>query len=159
LTEWFQSPRLEWMQYIEEGVRVGPAAYGLGVYSTKPFRPQELIGPISGTVMEDPKYESDYCMELGERLALEPSPPFRYLNHSCRPNCELVELEERLADGTHGNPRLWLEVLTEIAPGEQMTIDYNWPAEVAIPCRCGSADCRQWIVAEEELHAVAANQL
>jgi hypothetical protein len=122
----------------------------MGVFSLKQFRAHEMIGPIRGTVMEDPDYESDYCMELGENMALEPAAPFRYLNHSCHPNCELVEAEARDVDDATEVPKLWLEVLSEIAPGEQMTIDYRWPADAAIRCGCGSADCRGWIVAPEQ---------
>ena len=86
------------MKFSKEGVHVAPAQFGLGVFSLRLFRAQELIGPIRGTVMDDPDYESDYCMELGENMALEPAAPFRYLNHSCHPNCELVEAVARVAD-------------------------------------------------------------
>jgi len=144
------------MEYSKEGVHVGPVSYGLGVFCSKPFRHQQLIGPIQGTVMEDPAYESDYCMALGD-AALEPSPPFCYLNHSCHPNCALVEMDVEYSDGTSGGPQLFLETLAEIAPGDQMTIDYNWPAEAAIPCQCGCADCRGWVVAAEQRRLVQAD--
>jgi hypothetical protein len=44
--------------------------------------------------------------------------------------------------------------LRTIEPGEELTIDYAWPAEAAIPCACGAAGCRCWIVAAEELRVV-----
>ena len=92
-------------------------------------------------------------MELGDHSALEPAAPFRFLNHSCHPNCALLELDcENRAEGAE----LWLLVESAIAPGEQMTIDYGWPAESATPCSCGCPDCRHWIVAAEELDQVAA---
>jgi hypothetical protein len=144
------------MEYRKEGVHVGPVEYGVGVFCSKPFRHHQLIGPIRGTLMEDPDYESDYCMAL-DGAALEPSPPFCYLNHSCHPNCALVEMDVEYADGTFGRPRLFLETLAEIAPGEQLTIDYNWPAEAAIPCHCGCADCRGWIVAADQRRLVQPN--
>jgi len=140
------------MEFGEQGVRVGPSPNGLGVFSLREFVPNELLGPIEGTIMDDPQYESDYCMELGAQSALEPDPPFRYLNHSCRPNCALLELGcENGAEGAE----LWLRVEAPIAPGEQMTIDYAWPAETATPCSCGCPDCRHWIVAADELDGVA----
>lgn len=139
------------MEYNDQGVRVGSSANGLGVFSLREFGPHELLGPIEGTVMDDLQYESDYCMELGDHAALEPNPPFRYVNHSCHPNCTLIELEpaERAE-----NPSLWLEVQTAIVPGEELTIDYGWPARTATPCHCGCADCRHWIVAADELDQV-----
>ena len=122
----------------------------MGVFSLRPLRVHELIGPIKGTVIEDPLYESDYCMEMGDHLVMEPEPPFRYLNHSCHPNCALVEIKVQDTDGTISGPELWLEILTDVNPGEQMTINYSWPAEAAIPCACGCPDCRGWIVANED---------
>jgi hypothetical protein len=143
------------MQYYEQGVRVGSSAYGLGVFALRPFSVHEMIGPIQGTVFEDPQYESEYCMELGHHSALEPDSPFRYVNHSCHPNCELVEVTPE-AEGEAGpNGVLWLKVLAQIVPDEQLTIDYAWPACVAVPCACGSAECRGWIVAEEDRDILA----
>jgi hypothetical protein len=138
------------MKYLGEGVRVGPSPSGLGVFSLKAFHTHQVIGPIEGTIMQDPLYESDYCMELGEQSALEPKPPFRYLNHSCHPNCALVEFEVDREDGTFADPELWVEICAEIKAGEQLTIDYGWPARTAVPCACGCPDCRGWIVAAEE---------
>ncbi len=138
------------MDYTREGVRVGPASCGVGVFALKHFRGHELLGPIRGTVMDDPQYESEYCMEAGDGLAFEPAAPFRYLNHSCRPNCALVQLGPADDDASPGRTQLWLETLTEIVPGAQMTIDYGWPAENAVPCRCGSPECRGWIVAAKK---------
>ena len=44
-----------------------------------------------------------------------------------------------------------LYVCRTIYPGEEITIDYGWPAVSAIPCLCGSERCRGWIVNMEEL--------
>jgi hypothetical protein len=38
-----------------------------------------------------------------------------------------------------------------IQPGQELTIDYAWPANAAIPCLCQSKSCRGWIVAAKEL--------
>lgn len=139
------------MEFPEQGVRVGPSPYGLGVFSTRSFAIRELLGPIRGTVMDDPDYESEYCMEVGGQKALEPDWPFRLVNHSCRPNCRLLELEaDRVPEEPAGLGVLWLEVLRHIAPGDQITIDYGWPASVAVPCRCGCPECHGWIVASAE---------
>jgi len=139
------------MEYCDEGVRVGPSRCGLGVFSTRSFAVHELIGPIRGTVIDDPDYESDYCMELGDHGALEPEWPFRLVNHSCRPNCRLLEIgPDSAAERATDLGELWLEVLSNIVPGEQITIDYAWPASAAVPCRCGCPECRGWIVAAAE---------
>ncbi len=136
--------------FRRHGVRVGPSAYGLGVFSLRSFSIREVIGPIEGPFFNDEVHESDYCMSLGENGCIEPNAPFRFLNHSCEPNCSLQEYEVEQDDGQLAG-ELWLTVDAEIAPGEEMTIDYAWPAEHAAPCRCGSASCRKWIVAAEQL--------
>ncbi|MFZ5833090.1 MAG: SET domain-containing protein-lysine N-methyltransferase [Planctomycetota bacterium] len=144
------------LDHGQDCVRVGLSAHGFGVFSLRSLAAEDWIGPIEGTVVEELGYGSDYSMEFGDNLALEPDAPFRYLNHSCRPNCVLVECESWRDDGTSDGPQLWLEVQCEIEPHQEMTIDYGWPAEAAIPCKCGDAECRGWIVAAEELKHVAA---
>lgn len=130
----------------ESGVAVGPAVVGQGVFALRRFAADELVGLVDGRVIDDPTYGSVYSMDLGGTLALEPSAPFRFLNHACEPNCTLT-IEE---DG-EGTPRILVEALAPIEPGEELVIDYAWPAEFAIACCCGSPNCRGWIVAEEEL--------
>lgn len=105
------------MKYTKEGVRVGPSEHGQGVYTLRPFSIGEYIGPFQGEIMEDPEYGSEYGIDLGDRT-LEPKAPFRYLNHSCQPNCALVVSDEEDEDGTPCGSRVWLEILGEIAPGE-----------------------------------------
>jgi hypothetical protein len=139
--------------FQDHGVRVGPSGNGLGVFSVRAFAVREALGPIEGQIFDDDSHESDYCMELGENGCIEPNAPFRFLNHSCEPNCSLQEFEIEQEDGTSVG-QLWLSVDAEIEPGEQMTIDYGWPAEHAEPCRCGSTKCRNWIVAAEDIAKV-----
>jgi hypothetical protein len=118
---------------------------GLGVFTSRTFRRGTAVGRIRGEIVEDPDYGSDYCIDLGDGKVLEPARPWRLLNHSCHPNCEVVAWEGEKGD------RLWLVARRWIKPGEQLTIDYAWPADVAIPCRCGARNCRGWIVDSQEL--------
>lgn len=93
-------------------------------------------------------------MDLGNERSLEPTAPFRYLNHSCSPNCELILVQVEYDDGTPSDTEIWVEAGRDIQSGEELTIDYGWPAESAIACDCGSPNCRGWIVAEELVDAV-----
>ena len=126
---------------------------GKGVFTLQPFRKCQIIGDVCGTVVTDPAFDSAYCMELGRGRALEPQGMFRFLNHSCDPNCELFYQEPTDADDEPPD-RLWLKALRPIRAGAELTIDYAWPAERAIRCLCGAANCRGWIVAMEELSLV-----
>jgi len=134
-----------------EMVRVGKARHGMGVFAVREFKTGEVVGELTGRVVEDLGYESDYCIEIDSRISLEPDEPFRFINHSCRPNCELACFEE-------GSSEIWIEVIRDIDPGEELSIDYGWPANSAIACGCGSPDCRGWIVALDQLDDVAYYQ-
>jgi hypothetical protein len=129
-------------------VRIGPTPLGHGVFARRRFRAHEVIGVIRGQVIENPDYASDYCIDLGDGRSLEPTAPFRFLNHRCQPNCELFYLE---TDDATQRDRLWVQALRSIKCGEELTIDYAWPADDAIRCACGAAKCRGWLVSAEEL--------
>ncbi len=157
-------------------IRVGSTTYGKGVFAQQTIQADETIGPIVGTVIDDPDYGSEYCIDLGGTLSLDPKPPFRFLNHSCEPNCEIIhELPSGAAEtgaaetgaAETGAAELgaaelddWdfpvcgllrVVALKEIACNEQLTIDYDWPADGAIRCACGSPRCRGWIISPDEL--------
>jgi hypothetical protein len=145
------------MEYTKEGIQVGPSRHGLGVFAARSFTTGEYIGPIQGQIVVDPDYGSEYGIDIGDAdRTLEPAAPFRFLNHSCQPNGALVVCDEQDEEGTPLDPSVWLEILSEIAPGEALTIDYSWPAVAAIPCQCGTANCRGWIVAPEDLEEAAS---
>lgn len=109
------------------------------------YRRGDVIGRVQGRIVRDPDYESDYCIDLGDGTSLEPGLPWRLLNHHCQPNCEIVAWEGE------NNGQLWLMARRLIRPDHELTIDYAWPAEVAIPCRCGAQSCRGWIVDARQL--------
>lgn len=70
----------------------------------------------------------------------------RWINHSCKPNCEAV-LEEDEEDGRKS--RVFIEAIRAIKPGEELTYDYGITlAERHTPrlkkiwaCRCGAKNC------------------
>jgi SET domain-containing protein len=64
----------------------------------------------------------------------------RWINHSCKPNCEAVD-----EDG-----RIYIEAIRTIRPGEELGYDYNITLEDPHtpqekrrwPCLCGARSCR-----------------
>jgi uncharacterized protein len=72
----------------------------------------------------------------------------RWFNHSCSPNCE-VEDE---------NDRIFIDTRREIRAGEELTYDYNLQlgephtaaAKRENPCFCGSRRCRGTLLGDEE---------
>lgn len=127
-------------------VLVGQSEVGFAVYARRRLSRHAHVGRIRGTIIDNPDYSSDYCMDLGGSLSLEPAYPFRYLNHSCEPNCEIVQWEMG-----QGRSELWLHTIRAVQIGEELTIDYSWPADSAIRCLCGTNSCRGWIVDPDEL--------
>ena len=70
-----------------------------------------------------------------------PGNPARFLNHSCDPNCEAQQEEDRI----------WIVALRDIAPGEELTFNYGYDLEEwqDHPCECGAPNCLGYIVAPE----------
>lgn len=64
----------------------------------------------------------------------------RFINHSCAPNCQAVIVRRRV----------FIDAIRDIAPGEELTYDYEIPREGEDdetarkywPCHCGAATCR-----------------
>ena len=131
-------------------VYVATSNLGQAVFAGKPFARKKRIGRVTGQVIRGTQYDTSYCMEFGEERVLDPEPPFRFLNHSCTANCELVIWR-------YEDPADWqihVYATKPIEPMDELTIDYAFPSEDAIPCLCGSKLCRGWIVAENELSHV-----
>lgn len=123
---------------------------GKGVFARKQFRKGQVIGEMTGALIADDNYDPDYVVDMGKLGVLEPVAPFRFLNHCCEPNCELVEWE----NDAKSSGQLWVQALRTVREADQLTIDYGWPAEAAIPCLCGSEGCRGWVVDAAELKKV-----
>ncbi len=126
------------------------SAVGRGVFARRDLRAGTVLGEIDGVVLDVEPADPSYCMELPSGRVLEPEPPLRFLNHSCEPNCELFYWTDDAA--ALQEDRLWLQTIRAVTAGEELLIDYGWPATAAIPCRCGTAGCRGWIVDAEERH-------
>jgi uncharacterized protein len=72
----------------------------------------------------------------------------RWINHSCEPNCEVSDESERI----------FIEACRNIAPGEELTYDYNLQlgephtraAKRAHACFCGARRCRGTMLGDED---------
>ena len=133
------------------GLRIEETRVGKGVFACRAFPIHSVIGEITGQRIDDPDYSSDYCMDLEDGFQLEPHPPFRFLNHSCEPNCEFDLLDFDPDGQSQPGRRVYLISLRDIHADEELTIDYNWPANAAIRCLCNAPSCRGWIIDESEL--------
>ena len=133
------------MHYPSLGVSLRKTNVGSGVFTTRDFRKGKVIGEMTGLIVSDDDYDPSYVVDVEGGL-LEPAAPFRFLNHCCEANAELVE------ETTPNGPLVSVIARRTIRRGEQVTIDYGWPAEDgALRCLCGAAKCRGWVVAEQDV--------
>ncbi len=142
-------PTQQVRKWAKKGLRIARTSVGKGVFATKRIPYATCIGEIEGDIHDYTHWESRYSFDLEDGRQLEPRPPFRYVNHSCQPNCTFRVHNFR--DSTSAasgptNPRILLYAIHDIWVGEELTIAYNWPLSFAIRCRCKAPSCRGWIV-------------
>jgi SET domain-containing protein len=73
----------------------------------------------------------------------------RWINHSCRPNCEPVEIKGRI----------FIQTRRQVWRGEELTFNYGLVSDEPITdalkakyaCRCGAKKCKGTMLAEAEL--------
>jgi SET domain-containing protein len=122
---------------VHPNVEVRRGAHGLGLFATGPVRQGETVAEYWGPAVSDAvmrRSRGRYFFELDSGMAIDGkgrSNMGRYVNHSCRPNCEPVE-----EDG-----RIFIRAKRAIRPGEEFGYDYGrayWEAYIQpIGCRCG----------------------
>ena len=138
----------------EKDIAIQTTATGKGVVAMRPFPEHAVIGEICGKIVKPDEADPEYSFEYSDDSCLEPDAPFRFLNHSCAPNCEVDWWEASRPDEIQIRWRLVLVAVADIGADEQLTIDYRWGAHAAIPCFCGTPECRGWIVDENEIDKI-----
>lgn len=131
--------------YSDDDVEVRESgAAGMGVFAKRQFLPGEIVLEVDGQLLRQKDYNaSSYVMELNSKWYLEPSIPGAFVNHSCSPNIELVEMTKF---------SLGFVALVNIEPDSELVFDYQWPALDWTPrCHCGSLNCRGWVVAQDQV--------
>ena len=65
-----------------------------------------------------------------------------FINHSCKPNCEVDEVKGRI----------FIKTLRTLKAGEELTYDYLlYEGDGDAPCTCGSKKCRGSMYSPREL--------
>ena len=125
--------------------RSGPGR-GRGLFTRVPFRKGELVIEYTGnkipTQLAD-ELDTKYLFEIDEDWTIDGSPrtnTARYINHSCKPNCE-----SDIRDG-----RILIFALRNIERGEELSMDYGdeYFDEFIKPvgCKCDSCGARRHTV-------------
>jgi SET domain-containing protein len=127
------------------------AIHAAGCYTTTPIRRGarvvEYTGPRISKSVADRLYEESpitYLFGIGSRSqVIDGHGAAMFLNHSCDPNCETDEI----------NDRVWILAIRDVAAGEELTYDYNLydGDEDEARCNCGAATCRGTMYSPEEI--------
>lgn len=85
-----------------------------------------------------------YIFELNKRYDIDgniENNPAKFINHSCEPNCEAI----------NDNNRIWIAAKRKIKKGEELTYDYGYDMENFLDhkCLCGKKSCIGYIVRED----------
>jgi hypothetical protein len=120
---------------------------GLGVHAVRSFQSNERIRRINVIreitpelpLRHDLDERTDHCDYRDGKTVLLGFPD-RHLNHSCDPN------SYQDFDGNSS----FLVARRPIAPGEEITVDYNINIThgTAWPCKCGASRCRGIVVGD-----------
>ncbi|MDR2344938.1 MAG: SET domain-containing protein-lysine N-methyltransferase, partial [Planctomycetaceae bacterium] len=94
----------------------------------------------------DSNDSNDSNSEMNKSADKKPISNSLLKNHSCNLDSDenydntIENYEPEFEDDA--DAEIWVETIRDIFPGEQLTIDYAWPAEKSIKCQCGSECCR-----------------
>ena len=120
----------------QKKIRVGRSSAGLGLFAENHFKRGDFIIEYTGKYLNNAEADQKggkYLFRVNSRLTIDGTArenTARYINHSCRPNCEPLQ------DGR----RIVVHAKKNIAPGEELTYDYGkeYFDEFIAPygCRC-----------------------
>lgn len=102
-------------------LRVGRSKTGLGLYAECVIPKNACVIEYTGveiTKEQEEKSRSKYLFEINARKTIDGAPRWntaRYINHSCRPNCE---------PNIHKG-RVFIHARRKIKPGEELSYDYG----------------------------------
>jgi SET domain-containing protein len=116
--------------------------HGYGVVATRPFAADEVIAEVDGVALRlEEVVDDEYCLWVTDELYFDMVDQTRWINHSCAPNGVVqTDVDDQ------GVVTARIVALREIACGEEISYDYEFAVEFAIPCHCGAAQCRGMII-------------
>ena len=90
-------------------------------------------------------YDVTYLFTINKKYLLDGDFKFntaRLINHSCDPNCEVLDTSKT---------KIWITAMKDIKKGEELSYDYGFGFDSNYKdhkCKCGSKNCVGFIVRE-----------
>ena len=154
------TPDRDFIQVLPSGI------HGSGVFAKRPIPKGTRVIEYSGRRLPKPELlasaqrgerQLTYVLNLDADTAIdggELGNDARFINHSCRPNCELY-----IFDGTP-----YIYAMQDIPAGAELSFDYQLQSAITrrmsrslsrelFPCHCGAPDCRGTLVAPKTWRA------
>lgn len=130
-------PRLQVMRGLD----------GLGLFAMEPIKKGTYVIEYVGEIItpeEGDRRNSRYIFGVNERIDIDGTPRWniaRYINHSCRPNCDAEEIKDRV----------FIVARRNIMLGEEITYNYGkeyfdeWIKPKGCRCvKCAGESARAW---------------
>lgn len=143
-------------RYNEDRIEVKASGiHGKGVYAVKKIRKDMAIIEYKGERISaaeaDDRYEgnpSTYLFMVDDDVyidGLSKGNDARFINHSCKPNCEAYLEDDRIV----------IHAIKDIKPGTELTYDYQLTdegedASTDYTCFCGKKKCRGTMKGEKK---------
>ncbi|MES2894011.1 MAG: SET domain-containing protein [Bacteroidota bacterium] len=119
---------------------------GKGLFACSPIAARKKIGELSGKIISvaaarrmTKKMKRIAIVELDDKHALsavDTETPFKYINHSCRPNTYMRVIQKRVE----------FYALREIFPPEELTCNYGETHhDGQLKCNCKSPFCKGYL--------------
>ncbi len=122
---------------------------GSGLFAIDYIEKDDYVIEYTGKI-EYKRMEENYVMKInGMNLWINGDKnggPAQYINHSCNPNCELVQW------GVDSLPHMCFFAKNKIKSGMEFTFDHNWDwvsKQVQTFCLCRSDNCDGYIEKKE----------
>lgn len=123
------------------GIKLRRGLSGLGIFATEPIKKGSFIVEYWGPILNDAqvlKKAGKYLFEVGKNKTIDGSSRknlARYINHGCKPNCEV----------TIRGGRVYIFAKKGIKPGDELTYDYGeeYVQEYIAPFGCKCYSCKK----------------
>jgi uncharacterized protein len=123
------------------GIVVRRGIAGLGVFATEEIKKKTFVIEYWGPMLNDEQMQKKggkYLFEVGKNKTIDGSSrknTARYINHACRPNCEV----------TIRKGRIYIHAIKNIKPNEELTYNYGkeYVNEHIKPYGCRCAKCKK----------------
>jgi SET domain-containing protein len=143
----------------EKIIRRRSKIHGNGVFATAPIKKGETIVEYTGRLLTHERADEIYggpdtghtfLFILNDTYVIDGTVRggiAKWINHGCAPNCQAFVIEDE--GGDPRKDKVEIEALRDIAPGEELTYDYDITTDERITkaekalwtCRCGAPNC------------------